>query len=487
MTPRDGVPSCSRALVLAALGLALLPGCGGGGTAGPSPAASGWQGIRQVGVRDQETLAKNVATDLAGDVYVVGDTSGPLGEDPQTNKTDAFLVKYDRNGRVLFTRQLGMHQKADGFAKDSGTYATGVAVDAQGSSYMTGFYVSDWLLSSDGGYYYAAYSSFLAKYDAQGALVFTARIGAENGEYNTSSDGYVNNMAVDDQGSVYVTGSTNGALPGNTRTGKTDGFLARFDGRTGQCLSLTQFGATDATTYPQGVAVDALGTAHVAGSISGGSSGLDGRAQTGSTDAFLAVFDSQGHRQADRTRQFGVTTASEARGSRKPWGTWCDALAVDGDGNVYLGGTTGGRLDGTVSNGYSVAYVIRYRADGSQDLLRQIGSSGAGDIQIGYVALGINGDFYLNGNGLGVDGNRGIGGMDAFFTRFDAKGNKLYTRELGAAGQAGGATAWAFGPVVVDADGSVYLTGKTDGNLGGPRTGKLDFYVAKYDSQGVLQ
>ena len=484
MPPRDGIRSCFRVLVPVALGWALLPGCGGGG---PSPVASGWRGIRQAGVRDQATLGKNVATDHQGNVYVVGDTSGPLGEDPQSNKTDAFLVKFDRNGRALFTRQLGMHQKADGFAKDSGTYATGVAVDAQGNSCMTGFYVSDWLLSSDGGCYYAAYSSFLAKYDAQGTLVFTTRIGAENGEYNTSSDGYVNNMAVDAQGSVYVTGSTDGALPGNTRTGKTDGFLARFDGQTGQCLSLTQFGASDATTYPEGVAVDALGTAYVAGSISGGSSGLDGHAQTGSTDAFLTVFDNQGRRQADRTRQFGVTTASEARGSRDPWGTWCDALAVDAAGNVYLGGTTGGRLDGAASNGCSVAYVVRYRADGSQDLLRQIGSSGASDIQIGYVALGINGDVYLNGNGLGVDGNPGVGALDAFFTRFDAQGTKLYTRELGATGQAGGATTWAFGPVAVDAIGNVYLTGKTDGNLGGPRTGKLDFYVAKYDSQGVLQ
>ena len=497
MTPRDCIASCSRPLVLAALGLALLPGCGGGGggTAGqpgPSPSepavVSSWQGVRQSGVYDKDAQGRNVITDPQGNVYVTGHTSGPLGDDPQSNGTDAFLVKYDKNGRALFTRQLGMYKNKtvdDDAARDSVTYATSVAVDAQGNCYMAGYYISGWPLSADGSYYYAVFSSFLAKYDGQGKLVFTAQIGSENDEYNTYSMGSAS-VCVDAQGSVYVTGYTDGALPGNTRTGNTDGFLAKLDGQTGKRLSLTQFGASDAEINAQAVAVDAHGTVYVAGSIAGGA-GLDGIAQTGSTDAFLTVFDGQGNRQTDRTRQFGVTTASEARGDRDPWGTWCNTLAVDADGNVYLGGTTGGRLDGTASNGYSVAYVVRYRADGSQDLVRQIGSSAANDIQVGHVALGVGGDFYLNGNGLAVDGNTGVGSMDAFFTRFDGKGNKLYTRELGATGQPNGASVNACGPVAVDAGGNVFLAGDTDGNLGRRRIGKTDFFVAKYDAKGILQ
>lgn len=69
---------------------------------------------------------------------------------------------------------------------------------------------------------------------------------------------------------IYVTGRTNGALPGNTQTGSNDLFLAKYR-RDGQRIGIRQIGAkgtSQEADYPcsinessYAVAVDASGTA----------------------------------------------------------------------------------------------------------------------------------------------------------------------------------------------------------------------------------
>ena len=82
------------------------------------------------------------------------------------------------------------------------------------------------------------------------------------GVAGASTDGY--SVATDASGSVYVTGSTDGGLDGNTRTGTTDFFLTKYD-VTGAKLYTRQMGVAGTHTYTNGysVATDASSSVFV--------------------------------------------------------------------------------------------------------------------------------------------------------------------------------------------------------------------------------
>ena len=56
-----------------------------------------------------------------------------------------------------------------------------------------------------------------------------------------------------------------------------------------------------------------------------------------------------------------------------------------------------------------------------------------------------------------------------------------WTRQLGTS-----ATDVSYG-VSADGLGNVYISGYTDGSLGGPNAGGTDAFVSKYDAAGTLQ
>jgi hypothetical protein len=105
------------------------------------------------------------------------------------------------------------------------------------------------------------------------------------------------------------------------------------------------------------VAVDAAGNAYISGSTFGSLSGTN----AGSLDAFLAKFDAAGN--VLWTRQIG--TAHFDSGT---------SVAVDGAGNAYITGTTGGGLGGP-NAGFDGAFLMKFDPSGSQVWSRQIGTT----------------------------------------------------------------------------------------------------------------
>src|SRR5262249_9634243 len=96
---------------------------------------------------------------------------------------DAFLLKYDADGNIVWQRTYGTTTTQFGAPADE--FGNGVAVSPDGLAvYMTGQY-------GDG-------SAFLAKFDSAGALIWQLTYGT-NG---TFSDG----VAVGSDGSVYLAG-----------------------------------------------------------------------------------------------------------------------------------------------------------------------------------------------------------------------------------------------------------------------------------------
>jgi uncharacterized protein YjiK len=166
---------------------------------------------KQLGVASASTVATGVAVDASGNVYVSGSTTGGLDGNTITGLTDFFLTMYDSSGNKVRTKQLGV--------ASASTYATGVAVDASGNVYVSGYTTG----GLDGNTILGLEDFFLTMYDSSGNKVRTKQLGVASA--STAASG----VAVDASGNVYVSGSTTGGLDGNTITGMMDFFLTKYD------------------------------------------------------------------------------------------------------------------------------------------------------------------------------------------------------------------------------------------------------------------
>ena len=114
---------------------------------------------------------------------------------------------------------------------------------------------------------------------------------------------------------------------------------------------------------------------------------------------------------------------------------------------------------------------------------KQLGVTGADTLGLS-VATDANGNVYVAGYTTGgLDGNTQTGAIDFFVTKYDISGVKQYTKQLGVTGQVTEGDS-----VATDANGNVYVAGHTTGGLdGNTQTGFFEFFVTKYNSNGVKQ
>ena len=168
---------------------------------------------RQFGTSGQD-LGFGVAVDGTG-VYVTGATTGTFPGETSAGSTDVFVSKYDLDGAVVWTRQFGTSSDDGGF---------GVAVDGNGV-YVTGFTQDALPGQTPAG----SADVFVRKYDPAGAVAWTRQFGGNSSDFG-------HGVAVDGNG-VYVTGRTDGALPGQTSAGSTDAFVVKIEGSSGPCVT----------------------------------------------------------------------------------------------------------------------------------------------------------------------------------------------------------------------------------------------------------
>lgn len=196
----------------------------------------------------------DVAVDAVGYVYTVGSFNGrlELGAHSLTGSGDGYLVKYDAQGNVVWSRA----QTGAGYQN-----AGGVVTDARGFVYVRGIFsgatsIGGQVLTSVGGY-----DVYLAKYDPQGNLLW-ARSGGSTG------DDVLDDLAVAPDGSVYITGKiTAGATFGSVQLqcqGAEDAYLVKYSD-TGQVQWGVRGGVALGKIQGQGVAVDQLGNVTLLG------------------------------------------------------------------------------------------------------------------------------------------------------------------------------------------------------------------------------
>lgn len=346
---------------------------------------------RQLGATANITDGYAVATDVNGNVYMVGTTSGGIDGNTVIGTLDAFLTKYDSSGNRLYTKQLGVAG-----AQTSGRCVT---TDASGNVYVGGTTLGN----LDGNTLTGTADFFLAKYNSSGVKQYTRQLGVTGG-----STGCVS-IAADASGNVYITGYTTGGLDGNTLTGLRDSFVTKYDS-SGTKLYTRQLGVAGNFTISFAVAPDPSGNVYIGGLTTGG---LDGNALTGWTDIFLTKYDSAGTKLF--TRQFGATGAN----------TTGKSIATDASGNVYIVGITNAGLDGNSLMGTQDAVLIKYDSTGARLFTRQLG--GAGFATDGTAVAIDNARSYVYVAGTtygGIDGNTVTGTTDFFLAKYSTTGNR---------------------------------------------------------------
>ena len=325
-----------------------------------------------------------VTVDAAGDVYVVGWTDDILPGSPVINfgGFDTFLLKFDPDGVLMWTRQLG------GTSND---YALGVAASANGDVYVTGYTDGVLIGASAGGRDY-----FLARYDASGNLLMLTQRGSAADDYGTA-------VAAGPAGNAYVAGETFGDLAGVSAGGR-DLFVAKYDDA-GAELWLDQRG-TSAQELAGGIAVNSTNDVFVVGSTSGA---LDGNVNQGFADMVLLRYDANGTWRF--TRQRGSTDNDDAHG-----------VAIGAGGGPYVVGTTSGALDGNVNAaGTADVFVMKFGKGGAWNWTRELGGNSA-DSGTGIAVMGNDNVFAAGGFNNTFPGLTSLGSSDILALRYDGTG-----------------------------------------------------------------
>ena len=354
----------------------------------PAANTGSWSGVKQYGTTTQDS-GYAIASDAAGSVYAVGSVLGNLHGEQNTGGQDAYLVKFNADGTRAWTRLLG----ATGGTTTYVEVAYGVATDAAGNAYVTG-YTTGTLHGTNAG----DADVFLAKYAPDGTRTWVRQLGSPQHEYARA-------VTVTPAGHVYVVGETRGALDGQAKAvpGSTtdwDAFVTQYD--TNGNRAWTRLIGSTSVDKANGVTHDAAGNAYVVGQTGATLDGQTGPSQHG--NAFVVKVAPDGSRtwtQLYAGTFASVVMAGNASGAAvvgdevhvvTPFhlavlNTGTGALvrdhlfsstaaysgrsvSADPAGNVYVGGAFTG-----TSNGKADAALIKFAPDGSVAWQRSFGSS----------------------------------------------------------------------------------------------------------------
>jgi uncharacterized protein (TIGR03437 family) len=374
------------------------------------------------------------------------------------NRVSFQLAKYDRKRELridpvvlAYSTYLGGGSAEKGF---------GIAVDAAGSTYVTGYTYSTNFPTQSA--YQATlqgtYNAFVTKLTPAGnALVYSTYLGGSNVD-----EGH--GIAVDGAGSAYVTGYTGSDnFPTQspyqaTHQGGLDAFVTKLTPAGNALVYSTYLGGRGDDYGGQGIAVDGAGSAYVTGYTNSTNfptqSAYQATFQGGPFDAFVTKLTPAGNALVYSTYLGGS-------GDDAGWG-----IAVDGAGSAYVTGETYSPNFPTQS-----AYQATFQGGTYDAFVTKLTPAGNALVYSTYLG----GSSYDYGYGIAVDGAGSAyvtgytnstnfptrssyqtyqGGDDAFVTKLAPAGNALvYSTCLGGSGSDHGQG------IAVDAAGSAYVTG----------------------------
>jgi hypothetical protein len=407
-----------------------------------------------------EDFGTLIAIDSAGNSYVSGQFAGTttLGQDTFTALADydAFIVKLDPIGHVLWARHYGSTQYVS---------ISDLKVDQQGNVLIGGGYGG---AVDFGGQSLNAPSGegFVAKIDPAGIALWAFPFG------NSGSD-FVTRLAIDPAGNILATGNFVGPITefGGSYSGLAgqDPFVFKLD-TNAQPQWIKTFGGNVSGDFGNGIASDAAGNVLISGLIRGTVTFAGGPPLTATAggNGYIAKLDALGSHVWSKVVPGSPSSSASS-------------VAVDASGRVYATGSFQGTTDlggGTLTSaGSSDVFLVQYDGAGNHLWSKRFGGSGSDS---GSLLVPDGGQHvFAQGNfsgsiDLGLGPLVAAGSNDAFFARLDETGaiewNKPFEYGVGLA---------------VDPAGAMFLSGSFYGtlDLGGPAplvdAGSGDMFAAK--------
>lgn len=300
--------------------------------------------VRYNGPGNSTDVARAIAIDVAGNVYVTGSSVGA------GSANDYATVKYSPSGE----QQWVARYNGTGNSED---YAYAITVDVSGNVYVTG----DSRNAPTGN----TYDYATVKYDASGSQQWVARY---NGPGN--HDDRARAIAVDSEGNVCVTGYSRGSGTNN------DYATIRYSSYGQQQWAARYNGPGNGNDYAYDLVLDVTGNVYVTGYSRG--SGVDIQ-----YDYATIKYNTSGQQQWV-ARYNGPGNLND----------YAEAIALDSSGNVLVTGWSWGSASydyATVkyNNGGVEQWVARYNGPGNNsDVAYAVVSDNSGNVYVTGTSAG---------------------------------------------------------------------------------------------------
>ena len=444
------------------------------------------------------TEATSIATDAAGNSYVIGFYQNTVDMDPgagvanvtSTGSGDIYFGKYDASGALVFAKSIG------GPGNDAGNK---IEIDGSGNIYITGSFsgTSDFDPSANT----ATLTSvglndfFFAKYDANGNYIFAKAMGGLNNEEGKCID-------FDAANNIYIGGNFETTVdfdPGTgtanlTSLGSSDIFIAKYDANGNYVYAKAIGGASYEAI--NGIALDASNNIYISGYIQSPAdfdpgAGIVNLNTAGLYDIYIAKYDASCNYVFAKT--IGGTDYDQSNG-----------IDVDASGNIYITGwfrtptvdfDPGAGIANLTKLGSDEGFIAKYSTTGNYIYAALIG--GTNYEEGSEIIVDASNYVYVIGTfGGTVDFDPGAGtvnlsspsGYGVFIVKYDAGINYQFAVGVGASMRGN--------DVSVDASGKVYAVGMfstlTDFDPGAPTAnltppGLQNGFVASYTNTGAYR
>ncbi len=308
------------------------------------------------------------------------------------------------------------------------TNAKGSAVttDANGYSYVTG-YTYDQATQND---------IITIKYTPAGDTVW---VKTYNGNANRNDEG--KGIFVDNYGNVYVVGFA------EYTSKSTDVVVLKYSAN-GQLIWEKPYSLSLTALYDEGsaIAADAAGNIYITGFTTNQSDGK--------TDIFTRKYDPSGN--ALWTSFEDGSTHLDAQGL---------GITVSNSGNVYVTGYI------TANTGNTDIAILKYNSDGRSEWFKTAAGTTGGEDKAWGIVVDESDNVYIGGYVTNSTGT------DCYTAKYNSAGLLVWSKTYNGGGNQGD-KAWG---IVVDTDGSVFITGETtDASL------NINYITIKYSSAGDI-
>ncbi len=232
--------------------------------------------------------------------------------------------------------------------------------------------------------------------------------GLQTKQFGTNAADFVNDLALDGLGNVFVVGETWGVFPGENGYGSIDCFVSK----NGDSW-IRQFG-TNSSDFANGITTDNYGNVYVVGYTHGG---FAGQQDLGAEDCFISKFNSEGI--LNWTKQFGTNEIDSA-----------SDVAIDSSGNICVVGCTYGVFYNQANYGGADLFVGKFDSAGNELWIKQFGTNEEDAATC--MTTDIFGNIYVAGGTQGVFISQiGHGESDAFVLKVTSEGNIAWSNQFG--------------------------------------------------------